>query len=41
MKHDIHALWFEYLRKKHYHHITGIQIHKTIIKEDHTNSARK
>ena len=41
IKRDILALWFEYLWKKHYYHITGNQIHKTKIKEDHTNSARK
>ena len=41
MKRDILALWFEYLRKKHYYHITGNQIHKSMIKVDHTNTARK
>ena len=41
MKSDIIALWFEYQREKHYHHITENQIHKTMIKEDHANSARK
>ena len=41
MKRDIFVLWFEYLRKKHYHHITVNQIHKTMIKENYASSARK
>ena len=41
MKHDMLALWFEYLRKKHYHCITGNQINKTMIKEDHTITLRE
>ena len=41
MKRDLLALWLKHLRKKHYHQITGNQMHKAMIKEYHTNSARK